>query len=47
MPEVDAYRELVGGLGLSSVTVWGENADRLFPDVGAMLKWLDNPAIVP
>jgi trans-aconitate methyltransferase len=27
--------------------VWGENADRLFPDEDAMVKWIDQPSLVP
>jgi trans-aconitate methyltransferase len=27
--------------------VWGENADRLFPDVDAMVAWVDQPSLVP
>jgi trans-aconitate 2-methyltransferase len=27
--------------------VWGENADRYFPDIGSMVKWVDQPSLVP
>jgi len=27
--------------------VWGENADRYFPDAETMTKWIDPPSIVP
>jgi trans-aconitate methyltransferase len=27
--------------------VWGENADRYFPDADSMIKWLDQPSLVP
>ena len=29
------------------VRVWGENADRFFADAGAMIRWIDQPSIVP
>ena len=47
MPSLDAYRELAARSVYSKVEVWGEIADRYFPDVEAMLKWIDNPSIVP
>jgi len=27
--------------------VWGENADRYFADQEIMIKWLDQPSLVP
>jgi trans-aconitate methyltransferase len=27
--------------------VWGENADRFFPDAEAMINWVDQPSLVP
>ena len=27
--------------------VWGENADRLFPSTEAMIRWIDQPSLVP
>ncbi len=47
MPAVDEYRELVAGRGLREVRVWGENADRFFPDVETMVRWVDQPSLVP
>ena len=47
MPAVDAYAALVASSGLTRVRVWGENADRFFPDAGAMIRWIDQPSIVP
>ena len=31
----------------SDVRVWGENADRFFADAEAMIRWIDQPSIVP
>ena len=47
MPPLDGYRALVESAGLRDARVWGENADRYFPDQGAMVRWLDQPSLVP
>lgn len=47
MPEVDEYMKLVKGSPFKKAEVWGENADRYFPDENTMLGWVDHPAIVP
>ncbi|MBP2030428.1 trans-aconitate methyltransferase [Methanohalophilus levihalophilus] len=47
MPSVDEYSALAKSSGLCNVKVWGENADRFFPDSEAMIKWIDQPSLVP
>ena len=47
MPSVEAYESLTKHSDFKDAEVWGENADRYFPDTEAMLGWLDHPAIVP
>jgi trans-aconitate methyltransferase len=47
MPAVDVYAALVASSGLGEVRVWGENADRFFGDAEAMIRWIDQPSIVP
>jgi trans-aconitate 2-methyltransferase len=47
MPGVGEYEVLVRGCGLQEARVWGENADRFFPDAEALVKWLDQPSLVP
>lgn len=47
MPPVDEYRALVESSGLHNTRVWGENADRYFPDEEAMIRWVDQPSLVP
>ncbi|MDY6988506.1 MAG: methyltransferase domain-containing protein [Thermodesulfobacteriota bacterium] len=47
MPSVDAYRRLTHNSELQEVRVWGENADRFFPDTEALTGWIDQPSLVP
>jgi trans-aconitate 2-methyltransferase len=47
MPSVAAYTAVAEASGLKDIKVWGENADRFFPDVEAMIKWVDQPSLVP
>jgi len=47
MPEIDEYAALAESGGLKNVRVWGENADRYFPDQETMIKWVDQPSLVP
>ncbi len=47
MPPFDEYKSLVESSRLRNVRVWGENADRFFPDVEAIIRWIDQPSIVP
>ena len=47
MPHVDEYQILAEASGLRDVRVWGENTDRYFPDEEAMIRWIDQPSLVP
>ena len=47
MPEIGEYKETVNQLPFKESRVWGENADRYFPDAEAMIKWIDQPSLVP
>ena len=47
MPTIDEYSALVHRLPFAEVRVWGENADRYFPDEEALIKWIDQPSLVP
>ncbi len=47
MPTVEEYAELVHRSPFSDGRVWGENADRYFPDEEAMIRWIDQPSLVP
>jgi trans-aconitate 2-methyltransferase len=47
MPGIEEYASFVEGTGLRNARVWGETADRFFPDVEAMIRWIDQPCLVP
>jgi len=47
MPTVQAYTTLAEESDLGSIKVWGGNADRYFPDSDAMIRWIDQPSLVP
>ena len=47
MPSIDEYRTLVEHSEFQQSRVWEENADRYFPDEEAMIRWIDQPSIVP
>ena len=47
MPPIDEYQILVDASGLHDARIWGENADRYFPDEEAMIRWIDQPSLVP
>jgi len=47
MPAVDEYTALIESSGLFAARVWGENADRHFPNEAAMIQWIDQPSLVP
>lgn len=47
MPPVDEYKETVSCSGFKDIKVWGENADRYFSGRDEMIKWIEQPSIVP
>jgi trans-aconitate 2-methyltransferase len=47
MPAVEEYREIIKNSGFINAEVWGENAERFFPDTDALIKWIDQPSLVP
>ncbi len=47
MPSVGEYQSLVESSGLTNTRIWGENADRYFPNQKAMIDWIDQPSLVP
>lgn len=47
MPAADSYAALARSSRFKDVKVWAENADRYFPDEEAMVRWVDQPSLVP
>jgi len=47
MPTIEEYEKLLEPCNFSQAKVWGENADRFFPDKEAMIGWIDQPSLVP
>jgi len=47
MPSVGEYSALMDASEMKNGRVWGENADRYFSDAEEMIKWLDQPSLVP
>lgn len=47
MPAVADYRVLAESSELKDTRVWGENADLFFADAEAMIRWVDQPSLVP
>jgi trans-aconitate 2-methyltransferase len=47
MPQLDEYESLFNNGQFSDHCIWGENADRYFPNASAMTAWMDQPSLVP
>ncbi len=47
MPRTDVYRALLRKFPFIETRVWEQNADRCFPDKDTMIKWIDQPSLVP
>jgi len=47
MPRIDEYASIVSRSDLRNARVWGENADLFSPNVEAMIRWVDQPCLVP
>ena len=47
MPAVKQYRELLDEAAFAERRVWIQDADKCFESVEAMVKWIDQPSLVP
>jgi trans-aconitate 2-methyltransferase len=46
-PAIEEYEKFVKRSNFRETKVWGEIADRFFPDKDTMIKWVDQPSLVP
>ncbi len=46
-PSLDEYENILKDFTFSELNVWEENTDRFFPDKEAVIRWVDQPNIVP
>ncbi len=47
MPEINEYQIIIKNNKFKYIKIWEENADRYFSDQDEMIKWIDQPSIVP
>jgi len=47
MPTLDDHRRLASRCPCRELRVYGEDADRFFPDAETMIRWIDQPCLVP
>lgn len=47
MPSKSEYKALTENMGFSEVTISEENADRYFDNADEMIRWIDQPSLVP
>jgi trans-aconitate methyltransferase len=47
MPSKEEYTKLISKSGFREISIELENADRFFSDCNEMIKWIDQPSIVP
>ncbi|WP_276324718.1 class I SAM-dependent methyltransferase [Orenia marismortui] len=47
MPKISNYKELIEDCKFSEIAVWEENADWHFPNSEELIKWIEQPSLVP
>lgn len=47
MPQIEDYKRIINFTGFKDIKIWEENADRFFASEDEMIKWIDQPSIVP
>ncbi len=46
-PTLDEYENILKDFVFSELNIWEENKDRFFPDKEAVIRWVNQPNIVP
>jgi trans-aconitate 2-methyltransferase len=47
MPTPKEYEDILHQSAFRDIRVWPENADRFFPDTETMIRWVEQPSLVP
>lgn len=47
MPSIEEYKKLVFETNFKEIEIWEENSDRFFENQDEMIRWIDQPSIVP
>jgi trans-aconitate methyltransferase len=47
MPKIDEYEQIIRNNNFKEIKIWEENADRFFVSSEEMIKWIDQPSLVP
>jgi trans-aconitate methyltransferase len=47
MPKITEYKALVEEVSFRESRLWNENRDKYFRDTETMIKWVDQPSLVP
>jgi trans-aconitate 2-methyltransferase len=47
MPTPEDFQRLVSRMPVGELRVYGENVDRFFPDAETVIRWIDQPCLVP
>ncbi len=47
MPTIEEYKIIISKTNFKDIKIWEENVDRYFADQYEMIKWIDQPSIVP
>ena len=47
MPTIDEYEKILKRFSFKEVKVWSENADNYFANEQEMIRWIEQPSLVP
>lgn len=47
MPSSGEYRRLFGLTNFKNIQIWEQNADRFFRNADELIRWIDQPSIIP
>ncbi len=47
MPAIEEYKSMAKDSNFKDAEIWDENADRYFDNADEMIRWIDQPSLVP